>query len=142
MRIPRNRDPDRLRFTVSSARTVRLPHIPDAPPLLPVTDAGLLTAMSDGAVLVLAVGKTHKEQARLCAKVLNQVGGRLLGTVLNLAPRKGLGSVVYGYGYGHGAYRTQYYTSGSASASRLRAIGNRWPGRGGATERADAKVDA
>ncbi len=114
----------------------------DAPPLLPVTDAGLLTAMSDGAVLVLAVGRTHKEQARLCAKVLNQVGGRLLGTVLNLAPRKGLGSVVYGYGYGHGAYQTEYYTAGAQAGSRLRAVGSHLPGRRSATERAAAEVDA
>ena len=35
MRMPRNRDPERLRFTVSNARTVRLPSVPDVPPLLP-----------------------------------------------------------------------------------------------------------
>ena len=90
----------------------------DAPPLLPVTDAGLLSAMADGAVLVLAVGKTHKEQARLCAKVMTQVGGTLLGTVLNLAPRKGLGSVLYGYGYG--SHRSEYYTA-KAYAGKRRA---------------------
>ncbi|MEO5852545.1 MAG: polysaccharide biosynthesis tyrosine autokinase [Nocardioides sp.] len=72
----------------------------DAPPLLPVTDAGLLTATCDGALLVVAVGKTHVEQVELCGKVLGRVGGRLLGCVLNLAPRRGLGAVVYGYGGG------------------------------------------
>ncbi len=79
----------------------------DAPPLLPVTDAGLLTAMVDGAILVFHTGKTYKEQAELCARVLERVGGRLLGTVLNMAPRRGLGSVYYGYGYGY--YRSHYY---------------------------------
>ena len=34
----------------------------DAPPLLPVTDAGLLSGMSDGTLLVLAVGRTHKDR--------------------------------------------------------------------------------
>ncbi|WP_370894796.1 polysaccharide biosynthesis tyrosine autokinase [Janibacter sp. GXQ6167] len=88
----------------------------DAPPLLPVTDAGLLTTQTDGAVLVLHVGKTHKEQAALCRKIIEQVGGRLLGTVLNRASRKGMGTVVYGYGYGYGGYQTGYgsgyYSSG------------------------------
>ncbi len=72
----------------------------DAPPLLPVTDAGLLSVTCDGALLVVAVGKTAVEQVELCRKVFAQVGGRLLGAVLNMAPSRGLGSVVYGYGYG------------------------------------------
>lgn len=79
----------------------------DAPPLLPVTDAGLLTGLADGAILVLEVGGTYKEQARLCGKVLNQVDGRLLGVVLNRASRRALGSVYYGYGYG--GYGQGYY---------------------------------
>lgn len=58
MRIPRNRDPERLRFTVSSARTVRLPHIPEAPPLLPwplaALGGGLLAGLA-GSLLVAGV---------------------------------------------------------------------------------------
>ena len=79
----------------------------DAPPLLPVTDAGLLTAASDGAILVLQVGKTHKEQLALCVRMITRVGGRLLGSVMNMAPARGLGSVMYGYGYGN--YKAAYY---------------------------------
>jgi Mrp family chromosome partitioning ATPase len=81
----------------------------DAPPLLPVTDAGLLSGIVDGAILVLAVGRTYKEQAKLAAKVLDQVGGHVLGSVLNRAPMKGMGSVVYGYGYG--TYSQDYYSA-------------------------------
>lgn len=83
----------------------------DAPPLLPVTDAGLLSGMSDGTLLVLAVGRTHKDQARLCAKIMGQVGGRILGVVLNFAPKKGVGQVVYGHGYGYAAYGSEPYTT-------------------------------
>ncbi len=80
----------------------------DAPPLLPVTDAGVLTAQCDGSLFVFAVGRTHKDQARLAARMMERVGGRVLGVVLNLAPRRGLGAVHYGYG--HGGYVSDYAT--------------------------------
>jgi len=78
----------------------------DAPPLLPVTDAALLAAIADGAMVVFAIGRTYKEQARLAKRRLGQTGGRMLGVVLNRAPLRGLGAVVYGYGYGN--YNTGY----------------------------------
>lgn len=80
----------------------------DAPPLLPVTDAGLLATQADGALLVLRVGKTYKEQAALSAKVLEQLGARLLGVILNQAAPKNMGTVLYGHGYGYGSYQSQY----------------------------------
>ena len=83
--------------------------IVDAPPLLPVTDAGLLAVASDGAILVMQVGKTFKEQIKLAKKILDQIGGELLGSVLNMAPRRGLGAVVYGYGYGGYIKSYDYY---------------------------------
>ncbi|WP_051215024.1 polysaccharide biosynthesis tyrosine autokinase [Granulicoccus phenolivorans] len=79
----------------------------DAPPILPVTDAGLLTAASDGALLVIRVGRTFKEHVKMANKVLEQVNGRLLGTVLNVVPQRQLGSVMYGYGYR--TYKNDYY---------------------------------
>jgi polysaccharide biosynthesis transport protein len=87
----------------------------DAPPLLPVTDAALLAAIADGAMVVFAIGKTYKEQARLAKRRLAQTGGRMLGVVLNRAPLRGLGAVVYGYGYG--SY-TSSYTDDTVSSSQ------------------------
>lgn len=55
---PKTRDPERLRFTVSTARTVRLPSAADAPPLLPWPVAALgggLVAGLAGALLVAGV---------------------------------------------------------------------------------------
>lgn len=93
----------------------------DAPPLLAVTDAGLLTRASDGALLVVQSGATRKEQVALSAKTLEQVAGTLLGVVLNMVPRNELGLAVYGYGYGN--YAAQYYYGEDRSpkglASRL-----------------------
>lgn len=77
----------------------------DAPPLLPVTDAGLLSAFCDGALLVQAAGKTQIEQSEQCRRILDQVGSRLLGVVLNKAPVKGASAIAYGGGYsGYGGY--------------------------------------
>ncbi len=102
----------------------------DTTPVLPVTDAGLLTAAADGAILVMAVGGTHKEQVRHCAKVISQVDGRLLGSVLNKAPKKGVGSVYYGAGYGH--YSSDYYgyVEGAAGSGRRKHRARRGHGSG------------
>ncbi|WOP20099.1 polysaccharide biosynthesis tyrosine autokinase [Raineyella sp. LH-20] len=81
----------------------------DTTPMLPVTDAGLATAAADGAILVMSVGRTQKDQVRHCAKVIAQVDGRLLGSVLNRAPKKGVGSVYYGAGYGGYGKTADYY---------------------------------
>ena len=78
----------------------------DAPPVLPVTDAGLLAAASDGAILVVRVGKTYKDQVSLTAKMVRRGGGEVLGVVMNGATKKELGEVMYGHtGYG---YASQY----------------------------------
>ncbi len=79
----------------------------DAPPLLAVTDAGLLTGASDGALLVIKAGSTFKEQVELCRDTFDKVGGGLLGTVLNMVTPKDMGAAVYGYGYS--SHRTGYY---------------------------------
>ncbi len=87
----------------------------DAPPLLPVTDAALLAAVADGAMVVFAVGHTYKEQARLAKRRLEQTGGRMLGVILNRAPMRGMGAVVYGYGYG--SYTTEYASTPEAEST-------------------------
>ena len=80
------------------ARTAYDVIIIDAPPLLPVTDAALLAANSDGALLVLSHGKVTKEQARMSLARLGQVDAQVAGLVLNKVPVKGKS---YGYGYGY-----------------------------------------
>lgn len=70
----------------------------DAAPLLPVTDGGLVSAIADGALLVIQHGKTRKEQVALAARNLDNVNGDLLGFVMNQVPRKDMGDTVYGYG--------------------------------------------
>lgn len=99
----------------------------DAPPLLPVTDAELLTVASDGALLVVQTGKTRTEQVALATRKLEQVDGTLLGVVMNMVPKKELGSVVYGYGYG--TYSPQYYYGADQPEGRRRGGAVGAPGR-------------
>lgn len=81
----------------------------DVPPVLPVTDATLLSTAVDGVVLVGTVGKTRKENLAEAAANLRKVNTTLLGVVINRAPRTGLGNSYYGFAYSStGAYSSYY----------------------------------
>lgn len=75
----------------------------DAPPLLPVTDAALLAAQADGALLVVRHGKTTRDQLRHAVERVEAVDAKVIGVVINLAPARRTGrSYGYGYGYSYG----------------------------------------
>ncbi len=73
----------------------------DAPPLLPVTDALVLSALSDGVVMVIDYGSTRIGEAVQGRTQLDQSGARLVGVVMNKIPTGRRG---YSYYYRH------YYT--------------------------------
>ena len=83
--------------------------IVDVPPVLPVTDAALLSTAVDGVVLVGSVGKTRKENLAEAANNLRKVSANLLGIVINRAPRTGLGNTYYGFAYSSNSVYTSYY---------------------------------
>jgi len=70
----------------------------DTPPVLPVTDAAVVAAMADGAVLVVRAAKTSQDQAKAAATALSVVDARLLGCVLN-GVRRARGATQYYYYY-------------------------------------------
>ncbi|MGN6782427.1 MAG: polysaccharide biosynthesis tyrosine autokinase [Marmoricola sp.] len=70
----------------------------DAPPLLPVADAAIMTTDVDGAIVVVRHGRTTREQLRQAVNRIEQVGGRTFGVVVNMTPRRGKG---YGYAEGY-----------------------------------------
>ena len=82
----------------------------DVPPLLPVTDASLLSHSVDGVILVGSIGRSHREQMTEASSILKKVNANLFGLVLNRAPRKGLGTSYYGFGYAstYVGYATYY----------------------------------
>ena len=73
----------------------------DAPPLLPVTDAAVLTARADGALVVISAGKTLDTELSAALSYLAAVNGRALGVVFNRAGRSS------GTGYYAGGYQSR-----------------------------------
>lgn len=71
----------------------------DAPPLLPVTDAALLAAQADGALVVVRYSKTTQDQLTHAIERLDAVDAKTLGVVMNMVPAKRRGGEVYSYTY-------------------------------------------
>jgi non-specific protein-tyrosine kinase len=66
----------------------------DAPPVIAVTDATVLGTKADGVLLVVSAGRTRREHAQRAKELLERVHVRIVGAVLNDAPR---GVVLGGY---------------------------------------------
>ena len=75
----------------------------DAPPLLPVTDAAVLTRSADGAIIVITHGGTLDTELQASLNHITTVHGRTLGIVFNRMRRSASG----GY-YGGDYYRYEY----------------------------------
>ena len=99
----------------------------DAPPQLPVTDAALLAAQADGALLVVRHGKTTRDQVAQSINRLEQVDATPVGVVMNMVPtgrkRSGYG---YGYGYGDGYGYDPQEPTGAPQRQRRRLRSRRW----------------
>jgi polysaccharide biosynthesis transport protein len=85
----------------------------DSPPVAPVTDAAVLSTKVDGTVLVVRAFQTRKELARRAVRSLRDVGGRLVGTVLNAVDFE---RREYGY-YQYYYYKRQGYGPDPADAT-------------------------
>lgn len=92
-----------MRHLIAELREANDYVVIDSSPLLPVTDAAVLGALSDGVVLVTRHGVTKKEQLRQSVQMLRSVDAKLLGVVLNMVPPKSATAYGYGYGYGYAA---------------------------------------
>jgi receptor protein-tyrosine kinase len=70
----------------------------DSTPVLPVTDALVVSRLADATVVVVDSRRTARKAVRRCLQLLGQVNAPVLGLVLNGLPEGG----EYGYGYGYG----------------------------------------
>lgn len=92
----------------------------DAPPLLPVTDAAVLSRATSGAIMAVAVGKTTTHQLEGALDALETVGSKVAGMVLTMVPTKGADAYSYGYGYGYGGYGYKVPAVKAPSATKKR----------------------
>ena len=80
----------------------------DSPPIMAATDAVILSALTDGVLLVVRSGETPKEAFTRARDVLVSVKSRLLGVVLNAVDSSSPDYYYsyryypYAYGYGYG----------------------------------------
>lgn len=74
----------------------------DAPPLLPVTDAAVLTKRTSGAILVVRASRTQRAQLAGAIDALDTVSADVAGIVLSQIPTSGSSAYDYGYTYGYG----------------------------------------
>jgi len=73
----------------------------DSPPLLPVTDAAVVSRLVSGVIVSASARRSTRPQLRQALLAVSEIGSRTLGVVLTMAPLRGRDA----YGYGHyGAY--------------------------------------
>lgn len=104
----------------------------DAPPLLPVTDALVLSALTDGVLLVIDYGTTRIGEALQGRTQLDQSGARIVGVVMNKIPTGRRG---YAYYYRH------YYTYEGDGDSKRRGKGDRGSAAGAPAASADSALE-
>lgn len=74
----------------------------DAPPLLPVTDAAVLSKQVGGTVLVAGLGRIERTELATAQEALLSVDANLLGVIVNMVPTRGPG----GYRYYRDGYQS------------------------------------
>ncbi|WP_298841023.1 CpsD/CapB family tyrosine-protein kinase [Clostridium sp.] len=73
----------------------------DAPPVLAVTDAQILSTVVDGVIFVASYGEAQKNAIVDAKQLIDKVGGKILGVVFNKVPNEACGY--------HGKYYKGYY---------------------------------
>lgn len=98
---------ERMRELLQEAREIYDYVLIDTPPVMPVTDALIVSRFVDGMILVIASAEIKVEMARDVKNQLINAGANILGVVLNKVR-----SEHHGYGYGY------YYYYGSKEAEK------------------------
>jgi len=81
----------------------------DSPPILPLTDATILSNLVDGIIMIVECEGTSRAALNRACRIMEHSGGKILGTVFNKVDVRRDG--YYGYRLYHGYYNhhNQYY---------------------------------
>ena len=98
----------------------------DSPPVMAATDAVILSALTDGVLLVVRSGETPKEAFSRTRDLLTAVKSRLLGVVLNAVDSSAPDyyysyryyPYAYGYGYGEDVAKTSRFPANPGDAGQ------------------------
>jgi capsular exopolysaccharide synthesis family protein len=91
----------------------------DAPPLLPVTDAAVLSQQVGGVVVVVGSQKLKHQELQRALDALKLVGANILGIVMNHLPSKGPDAYAYAY---YGEKELGQGIPGTASPRRSKTV--------------------
>jgi capsular exopolysaccharide synthesis family protein len=94
----------------------------DTPPIVPVTDAIVMTRYVDSVLLVISQGRTRRRSLARMRELLAHASAPVIGAVLNSTTTEARG-YGYGYGYGYGSYTP--YVAGGHDGARHSARGSR-----------------
>jgi polysaccharide biosynthesis transport protein len=79
----------------------------DCPPVLPVTDPSIIAPLTDGLLVVSVINSQSRPQTERTKKILDGVGAKMLGVVVNLADDSASKYGYDSYGYeGYDEYRS------------------------------------
>ena len=91
----------------------------DSPPVLPVTDAAILSRHADATLMLAAAGQTRRGDLHRAVEKLDQVGATILGIVLNKVTRQTGRN--YGYSYAYKPYQYSYKPNHAGTATMTQA---------------------
>jgi capsular exopolysaccharide synthesis family protein len=115
---------DEMKDLISRLEDVFDTVVIDAPPLLPVTDAAVLSRHVGGVLLVVGVQKLKRQELIRSLDALKLVGAAVLGVVLNRIPAKGPDSYSYSYYGGEETHETSPVRSRQLSRLTSRSNGH------------------
>ena len=91
----------------------------DTPPIMPVTDAAVVSGKVDGTIMVVASGAVSPAIAVEAKTRLEQAGAHLLGVVLNKVDVSGNSHYGYGYYYYYGTEHKSSHGGGQVGCWKL-----------------------
>jgi capsular exopolysaccharide synthesis family protein len=94
----------------------------DSAPLLPVTDAVVLSNLAGGALVVVGADRIHRPQLQQSLESLETAGAHLFGIVMNKIARRDAAAYAYGYGSEYSSAISEPKRSTQAQARRRRDL--------------------